>query len=128
MSDLNPEDYVVVTTVASFRHRYVIPVDELQKLNPDDPVDPKWALDCVTMEEVKEFSQMHLGEQIIDANVLSETSVMNLFESDNSYLSSWDEDYKRAWIRHWKEQPTEEEAAEFNKIREQFVKRNNESE
>ena len=110
-------EYVVVTCISSFRQRYVIPVDELQKLNPDDPVDPSWALDEVTMENVKEFSQRHVGEQIIDAQVVKEKEILQFFDADNDYLQSWDEEFKLAWIRNWKENPTEEESAEFEALR-----------
>lgn len=59
--------YVIVTAISSYRMRYCIPVDELQKLNPDVPIEGheiEWADDCVTSEDVDEFSQMHIGEQI----------------------------------------------------------------
>jgi hypothetical protein len=92
------KQYVVVTTVQTFRHRYVIPVDKLQARNPNNTVDPAWALDCVTCEEVKEFSQLHLGEQILDSKVASEEEVLELFDSDNGYLKGWDLDYKLEWI------------------------------
>ena len=114
-------EYVVVTCISSFRQRYVIPVDELQKLNPDAPVDPSWALDEVTMQNVKEFSQRHVGEQIIDAQVVKEKEVLQFFNADNDYLSSWDEEFKLAWIKSWKENPTEEEEAEFEAIREKHL-------
>mgnify|MGYP001131353299 CR=1 FL=1 len=111
-------EYVVVTAISTFRQRYVVPVDELQKLNPDDPVDPSWALDCVTMEEVKEFSQRHIGEQIIDAQVVKEKEILQFFDADNDYLKEWDEEFKLAWMKNWKEQPTDEEKAEYEKARE----------
>jgi len=114
-------EYVVVTCVSQFRNRYVIPVDELQKMNPDMPVDPSWALDSVTCEEVKEFSQRHIGEQIIDAQVLREPEVLQFFDADNDYLKGWDEEFKIEWIRHWKEQPSEEEQAKFEEIRQKFL-------
>jgi hypothetical protein len=72
------------------------------------------------MQEVKEFSQQHIGEQIIDAQVVNEDVILNMFSSDNDYLKSWEEEFKLAWIRHWKEEPTEEETAAFEKIRETF--------
>lgn len=97
-----PKEYAVVTTIQTFRHRYVVPMDKLQELNVNETVDPKWALDSVTMEEVKEFSQLHLGEQIIDLNVASEDEILELFDKDNEYLSSWSKDYKLDWIsRCW---------------------------
>lgn len=114
-------EYVVVTCVSQFRNRYVIPVEELQKMNPDMPVDPSWALDAVTCEEVKEFSQRHVGEQIIDAQVLREPEVLQFFDADNDYLQSWDEEFKLAWINHWKAQPSEEEEAKFEEIRQKHM-------
>ena len=117
-------EYVVVTAISTFRQRYVIPVDELQKLNPDMPVDPSWALDEVTMENVKEFSQRHVGEQIIDAQVVKEKEILQFFDADNDYLSSWDEEFKLAWIRNWKEKPTDEEEAEFQAIRQKHLDKN----
>jgi hypothetical protein len=95
-------EYVVVTCVSTFRNRYVIPVDELQKMNPDAEVDPSWALDAVTCEDVKEFSQRHVGEQIIDAQVLREPEVLQFFDADNDYLKDWTEDQKISWIHDWR--------------------------
>ena len=111
------EQYVVVTTVQTFRHRYVVPMSELQKMNEDYQVDPKWALDAVTMQEVKEFSQHHIGEQITDMFVMGEDEIVDLFDKDNDYASGWTRDYKLAFIQNWKENPSPEEAAEFEKIR-----------
>jgi hypothetical protein len=67
--------YVLVTAISTHRMRYCIPLDELQKLNEEQPVDPKWALDCVVMNEIEEFSQDHLGEQIVDYDVLTEEEI-----------------------------------------------------
>lgn len=97
------EQYVVVTTVHTFRHRYVVPMSELQASNPDTPAEPAWALDAVTMEEVEEFSQKPLGENIVDAQVMVQDQVLQLFDSDNDYLKSWSEEQKlqhihRCWI------------------------------
>jgi hypothetical protein len=103
-------EYVVVTCISSFRQRYVIPLAELQKMNPDETVNPSWALDAVTSKEVKEFSQRHVGEQIIDAQVVREKEVLQFFDADNEYLVNWSEEYKLEWIKHWKESPTPEEA------------------
>jgi hypothetical protein len=71
----------------------------------------------VTCEEVKEFSQRHIGEQIIDAQVLREPEVLQFFDADNDYLTEWDEEFKLAWINHWKQKPSEEEEAKFEEIR-----------
>ena len=44
----------VIETIQTFRHRYVIDCKSLDH-----------AYDTVSMEEATEFSQMHLGEQIV---------------------------------------------------------------
>ena len=98
-------NYVIVTAISSHRMRYVIPVDELQKLNPDVPVEgheTEWAMDCVTCEEVNDFSQRHVGEQIIDAYIVDEESMLNLFDADNDYLKGWTKEKKLEYVRKWK--------------------------
>lgn len=97
------KQYVVVTTTSTHRMRYAVPMDELQKLNEDYIVDPKWALDLVTCEEVQEFSQMHLGEQIVDSCVMDEDEILDLFDKDNDYLKDWTKEQKIKNIRNWKE-------------------------
>jgi hypothetical protein len=115
------EEYVVVTTISTHRMRYVIPMSKLQKMNEDCQVDPKWALDVVTMQEAEEFSQIHLGEQIVDSAVMNEKEILNLFDSDNDYLKEWDNDYKLAWIHNWKSNPTPEERESFEKLRQEYA-------
>ena len=92
------DKYVVVDTISTFRIRYVVPMSKLQQENTDKPVDPLWALDAVTCDEVKEFSQKHLGYQIIDHDVVTESEILKTFDKDNGYLSSWTEDKKLEWI------------------------------
>lgn len=100
---MSDEKYVLVTTVSHFRLRYAIPLSELQNLNLDKPVDPLWANDCVTMQEVKEFSQMHISEDIVDNRVLTREQLLAQFEEDNPYLASWTEDKKIQWVHDWKD-------------------------
>ena len=97
--------YVIVTAISSYRMRYCIPVDELQKLNTDVPIEGheiEWADDCVTAEEVDEFSQMHIGEQIIDTEIVTEEQMLSKFDIDNDYLSDWTKEKKIEFIRSWK--------------------------
>ena len=94
------DDYVVVTTVSQFCMRYVMHKNDLQKLNPDAKVQPiQWAQDTVTCMECDDFSQQHLGETIIDTNTMNEEEMLELFDKDNAYLSSWSRDYKIKWTR-----------------------------
>ena len=96
------KDYVVVTTVSSFRHRYVMHKDDLRKLNSDvEPNDAElddWASDTVICEECDEFSQYHIGEQGCDVYQCSEEEMLTLFDRDNDYFSSWQRDQKIKWV------------------------------
>lgn len=97
-------DYIVITTISTFRHRFVAHKDDIRKLNPNVvPTNAdlvQWAKDCVTCEEFdNEFSQEHLGEQIADAFEMTEDEVLQLFDKDNSYLSGWPREKKLEWIR-----------------------------
>tara|TARA_B110000208_G_scaffold110164_1_gene136199 strand:+ start:740 stop:1111 length:372 start_codon:yes stop_codon:yes gene_type:complete len=94
--------YVMVTAVSTFRQRYCIPMDELQAENTDMTVDPLWALDAVTCDEVNEFSQLHIGELIVDHEVLSEEEALAMYDRDNDYLKDLDVDKKVRMMRDWK--------------------------
>jgi hypothetical protein len=96
-------DYVVVTAISSHRMRYVMHKDDLRKLNTDvDPTDAElidWAKDSVTMLECEEFSQMHIGESIIDVMTTDEDTMLQMFDIDNDYFKNWDKEKKLEWIR-----------------------------
>ena len=84
----------LVETVSMFRMRYVIEARE-----------ESHALDEVTMnatgsynENFQEFSQKHLDEVIVSTRELSATDYMNLFDTDNDYLKSWDNKQKMSMI------------------------------
>lgn len=96
------KQYVIVTAVSTFRQRYCIPMDELQAENTDMTVDPLWALDAVTCGEVNEFSQLHIGELIVDHEVLSEEEALVMYDRDNDYLKDLDVDKKVRMMRDWK--------------------------
>lgn len=99
MSD--KEEYAVVTVLTQYRLRYVIPVSKLQQCNPDAEVDPvEWANDSVTCEDVSEFSQLHLGEVIVDNAVMSEEEILALMTKDNEYLADWSDEKKLEWINN----------------------------
>jgi len=97
---MNDKDYVVVTCVSSYRMRYVMHKDDLQKLNTEKPVNPiEWANDIVTLDQCEEFSQEHMGEYILDTVEMAEDDVIELFDKDNDYLSSWTKEQKIESIR-----------------------------
>ena len=53
-----------------------------------------WALDTVTMNQAKEFSQAHIGEQIITHRVVSEAEALQLCDKDNKYAQAWGNNQK----------------------------------
>lgn len=99
--------YVVVTMVSSFRQRYVVPTEALQELNENFDLDENeacvWAHEEVMQENVKEFSQHWLGEEMIDTDIVDENKILEIFKKDNPYLDDWDDEKKIKFIRDWKE-------------------------
>ena len=78
-------ELVLVECISMFRQRYVVEV-------PKD--HSEWALDTVVMQEAKEFSQEHIGENIISHRVVSKEEVLALCDIDNDYAKRWSDDYK----------------------------------
>lgn len=107
------KDYMVVTTVQTFRHRYVMHKDDLRKMNPShnatDAELCEWAMDTVTLQECDEFSQIHLGEVITDTYECDEDEMLGFFDRDNDYLKGWSRDYKIEWVRKQLHKENEEE-------------------
>lgn len=92
--------YYVVTAISQYRMRYVIPVEDL--IDDDGVVKPVWAADTVTMGEAKEFSQLYLGETIVDVREETTTDVLERFDLENEYLSSWTTEKKLESIKNWR--------------------------
>jgi hypothetical protein len=89
-------EWVLVECVSTFRERYMVEVPKGKA---------EWALDTVTMNEAKEFSQEHIGEQIISHRVVTKEEALALCDKDNDYGSSWDEEIKiKNFFTTWKEQ------------------------
>lgn len=88
----------------------MIPMEGLQETNPEvkltDNLALEWAQDCVTTEEVEEFSQKWLGENIVDVDILSAEEVIKRFDRDNPELKTeWDKERKLKFINSWKVKP-----------------------
>jgi hypothetical protein len=77
--------WVLVECVSQFRERYMVEV-------PVGKTD--WALDTVSMEEAKEFSQKFLGETIVSHRVVTEEEAISMCDVDNQYCTEWDKDKK----------------------------------
>ena len=78
-------EWVLVECISTFRERYMVEVPKGKEL---------WALDTVTMNEAKEFSQEHLGETIVSHRVVSLEEALVLCDKDNAYCSAWSDDKK----------------------------------
>jgi glutamine synthetase len=77
----------LVDAVSSFRNSYIVRC----KTESD-------AADTVTMNEAEEFSQEWLGESISRIREIHEDDFLALFDKDNSYLKSWNNEQKKALI------------------------------
>ena len=84
--------WVLVETVSTFRERYMVEVPVGIDRYGKDKAD--WALDTVTLEEAKEFSQEHLGETIVSHRVVTKEEAMALCDKDNAYCKAWSEEMK----------------------------------
>ena len=92
MTNKEETQWVLVECISTFRKRYMV---EVPKGTDDYGKDKSlWALDTVTMEEAKEFSQEHIGEQIISHRVVTKEEALALCDKDNAYYNSWNEETK----------------------------------
>ena len=73
-------DWVMVEALQTFRMRYMVQVPKGKS---------EWALDTVTMNEAKEFSQEALPEVISSHRVMTEDEAIELCDVDNTYTKSW---------------------------------------
>jgi bifunctional DNA-binding transcriptional regulator/antitoxin component of YhaV-PrlF toxin-antitoxin module len=77
--------WVLVECVSTFRQRYMVEVPKGKA---------EYALDTVTMEEAKQFSNEHLGETIVSHRVVTKEEALALSDIDNDYTVTWDEETK----------------------------------
>lgn len=76
---------VMVECISQFRVRYCI----------EAPADhPEYALDTVTDQTAKEFSQHHIGEVIVSHRVVSEEEALKVYNEDNPSFDSWSDAQK----------------------------------
>jgi len=86
-------ELVMVECISTFRQRYVVEVPKGKS---------EWALDTVTMNEAKEFSQLHLGETIVSDRVITKEELIAISDIDNDYCKSWSEEQKLNAFVTWK--------------------------
>lgn len=86
-------ELVLVECISTYRMRYVVEVPKGKA---------EWALDTVTMEDAKEFSQRWLGETITSHRVIEHSEFIDLCKEDNDYLSHWaPEKMEDTFITRW---------------------------
>ena len=87
-----PTQFVLVECISTFRHRYMVEVPVgIDQYGKDKS---EWALDTVAMEDAKEFSQEHIGEQIVSHRIVTKEEALKLCDKDNEYGKDWDEETK----------------------------------
>lgn len=101
-------DYVIIDTVSMFKQRYIIPREEVQKMNEEiklnDKLAKQWSQESVESEEVKEFSQRWLGETVSNIDFADTEKVLKLFKDDNEELSKeWSQARQLDYINDWKD-------------------------
>ena len=78
------EEYYLVECVQQYRIRYMVKAKSASD-----------AMDTVTMNEAKEFSQKDLGETIISARKIeSKEEIVKMCDKDNDYVKSWSDESK----------------------------------
>jgi hypothetical protein len=82
MANSKEKVWVLVECIQSYRMRYCV---EAPATNPE------YALDDVTMQTTKEFSQLALPELIVSHRVVPEDEAIKICREDNEYISSWDD-------------------------------------
>ncbi len=78
-------EWVMVEAVQQFRMRYMVQVPKGKA---------EWALDTVTCQEAKEFSQYNMGETIVSHRVVTEDEAIEICDIDNDYTKSWNKEQK----------------------------------
>ena len=84
--------WVLVETVSMFRERYMVEVPVGVDMYGKDKAE--WALDTVTLEEAKEFSQEHLGETIVSHRVVTKEDALAMCDKENDYARVWNDELK----------------------------------
>jgi len=99
---MNKTQWVLVEAISTFRERYMIEVPVGIDTYGKDKIE--WALDTVTMQEAKEFSQEHIGELIVSHRVVTKEQALALCDIDNDYTSSWTDEQKiNTFFTPWEE-------------------------
>lgn len=86
--------FVLVDTLIQYRMRYIIEVPDNHNDGEYPCTAEQWAADTVTSEEMKEFSQLYLGETIVSTREIAKEEIIPLCDVDNEYLKTWTDEQK----------------------------------
>ena len=81
--------FVLVETIAQYRMRYVIEVQEGTESSCEE-----LAKSVVEAESAQEFSQLYLGETFLSTKIIEKSAVLELCDKDNTYAKDWKEPKK----------------------------------
>lgn len=117
-----PKDYALVTTVQTFKTVYMVPVTAIQENameNVGHDLDQEeiilWMKDSVTCEEVRDAGTQHLGENIMDAHVISAARAIQIWDDINPGSALLTEQEKIDYINNWKDPYTWKEKSNKGK-------------
>jgi hypothetical protein len=86
--------YVLVEAVSQYRMRYIIEVPDNHNDGEYPCTAETWAEDTVAIEEMQEFSQLHIGEFITSSREISKEEIVPLCDKDNDYVTGWTDEQK----------------------------------
>ena len=84
----------LVETVSIFRHRYVVEAKEAEHANDEVVMNATG----VYNEDWNEFSQKHVGEDIVSTREITADEYFKIFDEDNDYLKQWTDVEKMQFI------------------------------
>lgn len=84
---------VMLEALSQYRMRYVFEVED----DIDHALDEYVMIESTT--DLKEFSQLHLEPSVILSHrEITKEEYLNIFNEDNDYLKSWDDEKKMTFI------------------------------
>lgn len=94
--------YAVITTVSMFKVRYVVDEDKVHAFDNKAPIDDQklldWSEKSVMEDELDDFSQIFLGETVLERNIMEEEEVIELFYRDNKHAADWDTEQVKKYM------------------------------
>ncbi len=99
---INMTKLVMVESIATFRHRYVI---ELEDNDPSEWASDEWTIRDDDPEFI-EFSQKFLGSLENSCRVMDQDEFIKIFDEDNDYLKDISLERKLEFINKIQKDPT----------------------